>query len=193
MDMPCHACCRVTVADAIRKNHACEVVAAGEHRQKIAASVAAGRHSDDIAFQSRQIQRAVRFFIPSPQLHAAERPHRRSGAIKLLGFNLLEFHIILMPEELAWVQHRPLKRSRVPCPGCMNCLGRNGLKSPAASKYLTFPPTCRMMLPCGYSWSKTTRALRDLWPRACASKRTPSTFPVTVTKRFISPRSTPTT
>src|SRR6266481_4422849 len=137
MDMPCHACRGVAVPDAIRKNHACEVVATGEHRQKIAASVAAGRHSDDIAFQSRQIQRAVRFFIPSPQLHAAERPHRRSGAIKLLGFNLLELHIILMPEELAWVQHRPLKRSRVPCPGCVNCLGRNGLKSPAASKSLT--------------------------------------------------------
>ncbi len=93
MDMPRHACCRVAVADAIRENHACQVVAAREHRQKIAAFVAAGRHGDDITFQSGQLQRAVRFLIARPQLHATERPHRRFAAIKLLGFNLLELHI----------------------------------------------------------------------------------------------------
>src|SRR5258708_11612287 len=191
MDMPCHACRGVAVADAIRKNHACKVVAAGEHRKKIAASVAAGRHSNDIAFQSRQIQRAVRFLVPSPQLHAAERTHRRSGAIKLLGFNLLELHIILMPEELAWVQYLPQPRR----PPVLRESSRRTVGSSHAqpASISLFPLTCRMMLACASCLSKTTRALRDLWPRACASKRMPSMFRVTVTTRFINRLSTPTT
>ncbi len=57
---------RVAVADAIRQNHARDVIAAGEHRGKIAAFVAPRGHGDDITFQSGQLQGAVRFLIPSP-------------------------------------------------------------------------------------------------------------------------------
>jgi hypothetical protein len=80
------------VTDAIRENHASGIIAAGEHRGKIAAFVATGGYGDDIAFQSCQVQRAVRSLITGPQLHAAEGPHYGSRAIKLLGFDLLELH-----------------------------------------------------------------------------------------------------
>ncbi len=66
MDMARHTRCRVTVADAVRKNHASEIVAARKHRRKVAAFVPAGRYSDDITFQSGQLQGAVRFLIPGP-------------------------------------------------------------------------------------------------------------------------------
>ena len=90
--MPGHAAGRIAVADAIGKNHPGGVVAAGEHRRKIAAFVAAGRHRDDIAFQSGQNERAVRSLITGPQLHAAEGPHCRSRAIELLRLDVLELH-----------------------------------------------------------------------------------------------------
>ncbi len=90
--MPGHAAGGVAVADAIRENHAGDIIAAGEYRGKIAALVAAGGHGDDIAFQPCQVQRAVRPLIAGPQLHAAEGPHYSFRAIKLFGFELLELH-----------------------------------------------------------------------------------------------------
>jgi hypothetical protein len=80
------------VPNAIRENHARQIVAAGKHRGKIAAFVAAGGHGDDIALQSRQLQRAVSSLITGPQFHAAEGPHRGSRAIKLFGFDPLVLH-----------------------------------------------------------------------------------------------------
>src|SRR6266478_6538029 len=120
MDMARHTRRRLTVADAVRKNHAGEIVAARKHRGKIAAFVPAGRYGDDITFQSGQLQGAVRFLIPGPQLHAAEGAHRRFGAIKLFGFNLLELHTCLMPEKLAWVQYLPWPHGRASSYACQD-------------------------------------------------------------------------
>jgi hypothetical protein len=92
MDVPRHAASRVPVADAIGKHHACEIVAAGEHRGKIAAFFTAGGHGDNVALQSRQLQRAVRSLISGPQLHATEGPRGRLAAIKLFRLDLLELH-----------------------------------------------------------------------------------------------------
>src|SRR6266478_5967523 len=83
---------RISVADAIRENHAGETVAAGKYCGKIASLVASGGHGDDVAFQTCQLQRAMRSLIPGPQFHAPEGPHRGFRAIKLFGFNLLKLH-----------------------------------------------------------------------------------------------------
>jgi len=54
--------------------------------------VASGRHGDDVAFESRQFQRAVRFLVSCPQFHAAERPHHRFSAIEFRRFEFLVLH-----------------------------------------------------------------------------------------------------
>src|SRR5258708_27639294 len=92
MKMRSHTGCRVAMPDAIREKHARGIVAAGKHRGKIAAFVAAGGHGDDIALQPRELQRAVRSLIAGPEFHAAKGPHRGCRASKLFGFDLLEFH-----------------------------------------------------------------------------------------------------
>src|SRR5580693_546120 len=93
MDMPRHTGCRIAVADAIRENYAGEIVATGKYRGEITAFIASGGHGDDIAFQPRKVQGAVGLLITSPKLHTAKRPHDRSGAIKLLRFDLFDLHI----------------------------------------------------------------------------------------------------
>src|SRR5260370_19807089 len=92
VDMPRHTAGLVTVADAIREDHAGDVFATGEHRGKIAALVAAGGQGDDIAFQTWQIKRAVRSLISGPQLPATEGPHCGCRAIKWFGFDPLGLH-----------------------------------------------------------------------------------------------------
>jgi len=91
--MPGHSGGRIAMADAICKNHAGCIIAAGEHRRKIAAFVAASGHGDDIAFQPCQVKRAMCSLITGPKLQAAEGPHGGRRAIKLFGFDLPELHV----------------------------------------------------------------------------------------------------
>src|SRR5882762_8529184 len=92
------------------------------------------------------------------------------------GSTLLYFMPTLMPQELSRVQTLQRNRDLKSRSWRAHQLGRDdGLEWPTVRKYRTFPCTCRMMLACGYCLSKTMRASRDSWPRACANKRTPLT------------------
>jgi hypothetical protein len=92
MDMARHAAGGVPVANAICQNDARDVVAAGKYGVEIAALLAPGGNGNHVAFQTSQLQGAMRTLVPSPKLHAAEGPCRGSGAIHLPGFDFLEFH-----------------------------------------------------------------------------------------------------
>ena len=82
----------VTVSDAIGEHHARNVVAAGKNRGKIAPRIRAGGNRDDVGFQSRKFQRAMRFFVAGPQLHTTKGPRGRRGALQGGGIEFLEFH-----------------------------------------------------------------------------------------------------
>src|SRR5207245_3350538 len=93
MDMPGNTAGGVAMADAIREYDTRNIVAAGKNCRKIAAAIPAGGYGNDVALQSRQFQRAVRFLIAGPQLHATERPHSSSSAIGGFGLGFFELHV----------------------------------------------------------------------------------------------------
>jgi len=101
MDMPGHAAGGVAVTDAIRENHA-SVLSLRRTPRKDRRLCRTGGYGDDIAFQSCQVQRAVRSLITGPQFHTAERPHCGSRAIKLLGSTFLNFILVSMLDGLFW-------------------------------------------------------------------------------------------
>ena len=82
----------VAMSDAIGEHHAGNVVAAGKNRGEIAPGVRARGNGDDVSFQSGKFQRAMRFFVAGPQLHAAEGARGRCSALQGAGIEFLEFH-----------------------------------------------------------------------------------------------------
>src|SRR5690349_6467730 len=95
VNMPRHATRCKAVPDAVRQHHAGNIVTAREHCGKITATVSPGRNGNQVAFESGQYQRTMRFLVAGPQLHASERTHCCSRAIQLFWFDLLELHDIL--------------------------------------------------------------------------------------------------
>ena len=86
----------VAVADAIGKNNAGDIVAAGENGGQVSTAVGAGGNSDDVGFEAGEFNRTMGLFVAGPKLHTAEGASGRRGAFECLRFDLFEFHEGLM-------------------------------------------------------------------------------------------------
>jgi len=192
--MPGHAAGLVAVADTIREDHAGDVIAAGEHRGKIAASSPPdGTAMTSLCNPARSRERCA-LSLPA---HSSMQPKGRIVVFvqsNWSGSTFLNFITILMLAGLSLVPTLSVNRELASCDGTRESTRQDaGRKLRAASKYRTFPCTCRMMLACGYCLLKTMHASPDSWPRACANKLTLSMFPAAATMRFIRRRSILTT
>jgi len=92
MDVLRDSACHIPMPQAIRQYHPCDVVAAREHRRKVAATLSTRRHGDDVRFQPGQLQGTMSSLVTGPELHAAEGPRRRRRALNLFTLDFLELH-----------------------------------------------------------------------------------------------------
>src|ERR1700730_8820928 len=92
MDVTGNAAGDVAVTHAVGENDSGDIVAARKDRGEIAATIRSGRIGDNVGFKPGELQGAMGPFISSPELHAAKGASDRGGALKILRFDLFEFH-----------------------------------------------------------------------------------------------------